>query len=237
MDIGTIETIDEVEEPKKRRTGTFGGPGSPGGSGGGGGYDGGDGDDPGELAQAFNAQKSRVFTFFLLIAILMTFGGVIAAYIVIQANKVAEWRPFDLPLQVWISTLIIIASSFTYELAKRELVLNRHLAAKRWLIATTALGAGFISSQLLVWLYLVRHGYYMGGNPYAGFFYVLTALHAAHVLGGVIALGSILLRSWLPAIREEAVYQRVALARVVGWYWHFMGALWLVLFVLLGFWK
>jgi cytochrome c oxidase subunit 3 len=167
----------------------------------------------------------------------MTFGGLIAAYVVIQANKVAEWRPFDLPIQVWISTALIIASSITYEIAKRAIDRNQHGAAKRWLIVTTVLGAAFISSQVLAWIELTRRGLYMSGNPYAGFFYVLTAIHAVHVVGGIGALGSILLRSWLPAVTEEGIAQRRSLAQVVGWYWHFMGGLWLVLFVLLGFWK
>ena len=238
MEVGTIETLDEIEEPKKRRGGIVGGPG-PGGNGGG--YDGGGGDGPDEggdsRIQPFNSQKSRVFTFFLLIAIMMTFGGLIAAYVVIQANKVAEWRPFDLPIQVWISTVIIIASSVTYEIAKRALAGNAHEAAKKWLIVTTALGAAFVSSQLLVWIELTRRGLYMRGNPYAGFFYVLTAIHAVHVIGGICALGSILLRSWVPTENEESIKQRIALSQVVGWYWHFMGVLWLVIFILLGFWK
>lgn len=236
MDIGTIETLDDVEEPKKRRGTTIGGPGPGGGDNGGGGGDGPDDRDTDET-QPFNSQKSRVFTFFLLIAILMTFGGLIAAYVVIQANRVAEWRPFELPLPVWISTAIIIASSVTYEFAKRAIAQNSHAAAKKWLIVTTALGAAFISSQSLAWLELTRRGLYMRGNPYAGFFYVLTAIHAVHVIGGICALGSILLRSWLPTASDEAIAQRTALSQVVGWYWHFMGGLWLVIFVLLGFWK
>ena len=237
MDVGTIETLEEIEEPKKRRGGIVGGPG-PGGNGGG--HDGGgDGPDDGgdSRIQPFNSQKSRVFTFFLLIAIMMTFGGLIAAYVVIQANKVAEWRPFDLPIQVWISTAIIIASSVTYEMAKRAIARNFHPVAKKWLIVTTALGAAFVSSQLLAWVELTRRGLYMRGNPYAGFFYVLTAIHAVHVVGGICALGSILLRSWQPTANDESIRQRIALSQVVGWYWHFMGVLWLVLFVLLGFWK
>ena len=105
------------------------------------------------------------------------------------------------------------------------------------LIATTVLGAAFISSQILVWLAMVNRGLYMSGNPYAGFFYILTAAHAIHVLGGIIALGAILLRTWNEtAYRPEIVYRR-NLARSVGWYWHFMGALWILLFVMLGFWR
>ncbi len=185
----------------------------------------------------FNSQKPRILTFFLLLAILMTFGGLIAAYVVIATNNVAEWRPFDLPIQVWISTIIIMISSATYHFAKRATNRNNQRSAKIWLIATTVLGAAFISSQILSWLVLTNRGLYMGGNPYAGFFYVLTAVHAVHVVGGIIALGSILLSSWLPTNNVQAIMKRRALAQVVGWYWHFMGGLWLVLFVLLGFWK
>ena len=60
------------------------------------------------------------------------------------------------------------------------------------LTATAVLGAAFISSQLLAWLELSERGLYFAGNPYAGFFYILTAVHALHVLGGVIALGLLL---------------------------------------------
>ena len=77
----------------------------------------------------------------------------------------------------------------------------------------------------------------MQGNPYVGFFYLLTAVHAVHVLGGITALSAILLRSWYPTSNEVAIRRRIGLAQVVGWYWHFMGLLWIVLFVLLGFWK
>ena len=167
----------------------------------------------------------------------MTFGGMLGAYIVISTNETAEWRPFDLPFQTWISTAIIIASSITYHFAQSAIFEGLHNRARKMLIATAALGGTFIASQLLVWLALVNRGFYMRGNPYAGFFYILTAVHAIHVLGGIVALGAILLRSWNETeYGPELVYRR-NLARSVGWYWHFMGGLWIVLFVMLGFWK
>jgi len=238
MEVGTAELIDEIEEPKKRRTGLSGGSGlGPGG----GGNNGGGGGDPNDGARhethKFNAQKPRILTLFLLLAILMTFGGLIAAYIVLDANGAAEWRPFDLPPQVWLSTIIIIASSITYLVAQRATERQDQATAKRWLIVTTVLGAAFISSQILAWIALTQRGLYVSGNPYAGFFYILTGVHAVHVLGGVMALGSILLRSWQATSDPYSINRRIALAQVVGWYWHFMGGLWLVLFVLLGFWK
>jgi cytochrome c oxidase subunit 3 len=237
MEVGTAETINDIEEPKKRRSGLSSGSnfGSGGGNNGGGGDN--SNDDAWNEALPFNSQKSRILTFFLLLAILMTFGGLIAAYVVIATNGVPEWKPFTLPKQIWLSTAIILISSVTYSLAKTAIERNNHKQAKSWLIVTTVLGAAFLSSQILAWIELTHRGFYMGGNPYAGFFYVLTAVHAVHVLGGITALGSILLRSWLPTLDAGAIIKRTALAQVVGWYWHFMGGLWLVLFVLLGFWK
>lgn len=245
MDIGTVETLntpEEEQEKKKSRTRLTSGSGPSGKGGGNNGGGGGGGDRPNEepeeeTRQQFIPQKSRLITGFLLVAVLMTFAGLIAAYVVISTNGVVEWQPFNLPVFVWISTIIILVSSITYHLAKVAIEKNEQDAARRWLIITTVLGATFISSQLMAWLALVQRGLYLYSNPYAGFFYVLTGLHAIHVLGGIIALGSIFLRAWMHSADEEELLRRRTMANVVGWYWHFMGALWLVLFVLLGFWR
>lgn len=180
--------------------------------------------------------KSRVVTWFLLVIVLMTFGGLIGAYVVIATNNVLEWRPFALPTAVWVSTILILLSSITYHLAKTAVDASRQGDARKWFIATTVLGAMFISSQLIAWFALSTSGILVYGNPYAGFFYILTGVHAVHVLGGIVALGAVLLRSWNDTSAAKEVEYRRNLARSVGWYWHFMGVLWLVLFVLLGFW-
>lgn len=242
MKVGTAEPIIDKKEPRKRRLPISGGkPGKGNGNNGGGSDDGGDDSyrnrndlrDPDPVAP----DKAKVLTWFLLLVVLMTFGGLIGAYIVVSTNKAAEWNPFDLPVQVWMSTFLILVSSITYHIAKKAVDGRMHDRAKNWLIVTTVLGAAFISSQLLAWLALVGRGLYMQGNPYAGFFYILTAVHAVHVLGGIIALGSILLRNWHETQNNAELQYRRNLARSVGWYWHFMGALWIVLFMLLGFWK
>jgi cytochrome c oxidase subunit 3 len=74
-------------------------------------------------------------------------------------------------------------------------------------------------------------------NPYAGFFYILTAVHAVHVIGGIAALGYILLRTWRATSSDEELTKRQQISNSVGWYWHFMDGLWIFLFLLLGFWK
>lgn len=240
MKVGTAEPVKKSPSVRVRVGSTFfGGRNDGGGPNGGGDDPGGDGPHPEALndSAGTNPDKAKVVTWFLLLIVLMTFGGMIGAYVVIATNGAAEWRPFELPVQVWVSTFFIIASSVTYELARRSVYADQDGRARKFLIATTALGAAFISSQILVWLALVNRGFYMRGHPYAGFFYILTAVHAVHVAGGIIALGSVLLRTWRPSSQDTEIIYRRNLARSVGWYWHFMGGLWIVLLILLGFWK
>ena len=133
MDVGTAEIIDEIEPIKRLRPGRLGESGS-GGNGGGRnpGGSGGDGPDDESRAdiQPFVPEKSRILTAFLLLVVMMTFGGLMAAYVVIATNNAAEWRPFDLPVQLWISTALIFFSSLVYHLGKNAVDRN---GARRWL--------------------------------------------------------------------------------------------------------
>lgn len=249
MQIGTADIDVDDAKPRKRglsRSSSVTGQGSRGSGGNGndgnsgGGGSGGGGDSPRYDDAAhddINRDKSRVISWFLLLVVLMTFGGLIGAYIVIATNGAIEWQPFSLPVQVWISTAVIILSSVTYEIYRRSVEQQDLMRSRRFLVATTSLGGVFIASQLIAWIELVNRGLYMRGNPYAGFFYILTAAHAIHVMGGMVALGAVLRRSWYPAVNDTEHEYRANVARAVGWYWHLMGGLWIVLFLLLGFWK
>lgn len=245
MEVGTAKPILEPEKKRKRRISFSDGFGNKGsgnsGGGDGGGDDGGDNNKSNQQdfrdIEQYPSNKARIFTIFLLLVVLMTFGGLIGAYVVIASNNALEWKPFSLPIQVWISTAIILASSISYHISRNALFQHDQQKSKKWLMITTVLGATFISSQILSWLALVNRGVYLQSNPYAGFFYILTAVHAVHVLGGICALGAIVLRTWEKTYADEELEQRKNLANVVGWYWHTMDGLWIVLFLLLGFWK
>ena len=244
MKIGTVETIEEKEKKRKIRSSFSGGSSSNGGNrnrgGGGGGSDGSDDKNKNDFYDETESkpnEKFRLGMWFLLLVVLMTFGGLIGAYIVIATNKELEWKPFALPFQVWVSTVLIFASSVTYQISKNALFAENQTKSKKWLLATTVLGGMFISSQILAWFDLVQRGVYMASNPYAGFFYILTAVHALHVLGGILVLGYILLMTWNQTFSGEELEKRQAVSNAVGLYWHFMDGLWIVLFVLLGFWK
>lgn len=242
MKVGTVETNVETKEERKFRSGLSSGFGSNGGKkNGGGGSNGGDNNNPNndsfEEAEVYSSNKFRIAMWFLLLVVMMTFGGLIGAYIVISTNGVLEWKPFNLPIQVWISTNLILASSIAYTVAQKALNNGNQQKAKTWLLTTTVFGGMFIASQILAWFELVREGVYLQSNPYAGFFYILTGVHALHVIGGIIALGYIVLRTWGETNAAEELEKRRTITNAVGWYWHFMDALWIVLVLLLGFWK
>lgn len=248
MKVGTIETNIQDEKKKKLSSSLSSGTGSNGGNknrgGGGGGSGGGDNGDNNkpendyiEETESNSSNKLRILMWFLLLVVLMTFGGLISAYVVISTNGVLEWQPFALPFPVWVSTFLILSSSVTYKIAQSALNGGNQQKAKTWFLATTVFGGMFIASQLLAWFELVLRGVYVQSNPYAGFFYILTAVHAVHVIGGIIALGAIVLRTWETTSSDLELTKRQQLSNAVAWYWHFMDGLWVVLFLLLGFWK
>lgn len=245
LKVGTAETIVEKKEKLKKTAGFSGGSnngkrnsGGNDGSGGNGG-NGGDNNNNDYLGdtERYSSDKYRIGMWFLLLVVLMTFGGLIGTYIVLATNNALEWQPFNLPTQVWISTFLILSSSITFSIAQKALNSENQSKAKKWFLTTTVLGAIFIASQILSWAELVSRGVYVASNPYAGFFYILTAVHALHVVGGICALGYIVLRTWNLTAFEPELKKRQSVTTVVGWYWHFMDGLWILLFSLLGFWK
>jgi cytochrome c oxidase subunit 3 len=219
--------------------GASGGNRNRGGGGGNGGNNGGDNqkDDFTEQSEPYSSNKLRIAMWFTLLVVLMTFGGLIGAYIVVATNGSMEWKPFDLPIQIWISTFLILASSLTFKIAQGAINADKQEKAKIWLLATTAFGGMFIASQILAWFELVRRGVYLESNPYAGFFYLLTAVHAVHVFAGIAALGYVVLRTWDKSNFDLEIIKRRQIANAVGWFWHCLDGLWIILFLLLGFWK
>src|SRR5205085_10644710 len=97
---------------------------------------------------------------------------------------------------------------------------------------TVMLGLAFLASQLMAWRQLVAQGIYVSSNPHSSFFYVLTGAHALHLLGGILGLDYLLLRSRRRLSEEHGEEKRLAIVSSVALYWHFMGGLWIYLFLL-----
>ncbi len=183
-----------------------------------------------------SAARYRIGMWVALAAIVMMFTALTSAYIV-RAASANDWRPIAMPRILLLSTVLIVLSSATLETAKRKLKAAFESSYKRWLLLTTVLGVAFVVSQLLAWQQLVRQGVYVSSNPHSSFFYLLTATHGVHLLGGLLALVYLLVRTRQSDVDEKAQAKRHASADAVTLYWHFMDGLWIYLFVLLFFWK
>ncbi|MGB7925520.1 MAG: cytochrome c oxidase subunit 3 [Pyrinomonadaceae bacterium] len=173
-----------------------------------------------------------------LSGILMLFTALTSAYIV-RAGLSDDWRPLMMPRVLWLSTALILASSASFEVARRCLKRGSEQAYRYWLLATVVLGVSFLGSQLLAWRQMVAGGIYIATNPHSSFFYALTGTHGLHLLAGILALDYLLLRAWRPRplSRSAALTKRQTAADVVAIYWHFMGGLWVYLFLLLFVWR
>lgn len=183
-----------------------------------------------------SADRYRIGMWVALAAILMMFTALTSAYIV-RAAASNDWRPIAMPTVLLLSTGLLVTSSVTIELARRKLKAALESSYRGWLLLTTALGLAFLVSQLLAWRQLVRQGVYVASNPHSSFFYLLTGTHGVHLLGGLVALIYLLLRTRKANERDADPAKRSAAAGAVTLYWHFMDVLWIYLFLLLFFWR
>ncbi len=160
-------------------------------------------------------------------AILMFFMALVSAFIVRQGLS-SDWRAFPLPPILWVNTAILLASSFTIEASRRKLAHGDRQGFRHWWFTTTALGLLFVAGQLVAWRQLVHAGVYLASNPSSSFFYVLTAAHGIHLVGGIVALIAIAYWNW-----DHARVARSTATQMAAVYWHFLDGLWIFLFLLL----
>lgn len=179
-----------------------------------------------------SANRYRIGMWVGLASILMMFTALSSAYIVRAASS-SDWQPLTMPRILLLSTALILVSSVTLETARRKLKDAATRAYKPWLLLTMLLGLGFLGSQFLAWRELVRQGVYVASNPHSSFFYLLTATHGVHLLGGLTALAYLSIRSRASQDNQLALTKAQAGADAVTLYWHFMDFLWIYLFVLL----
>lgn len=180
--------------------------------------------------------RYRIGMWIAMAAILMMFTSLTSAYIVRAASS-NDWAPIPMPRILLLSTALIIISSASIEIARRKLKAALEDSYGRWLMLTTALGVGFLASQLIAWRQLVGRGVYVTSTPHSSFFYLLTATHGVHLMGGLLALVYLVVRSKKLYANVQTQTRRQAAADAVTLYWHFMDGLWIYLFLLLFFWR
>ncbi len=189
-----------------------------------------------KLVPATLGSRYRVGVWVLIAGVAMFFTALSSAYIV-RAASATDWRPIALPRILWLSTILILISSGTLEAARRALkqLLDRRYVG--WLVVTAFLGIAFLLSQWLAWLQLAQQGVFLKSNPHSSFFYLLTATHGLHLVGGLLGLLYLLVRTRQQPHDEVGRAKRWGRTDAVGIYWHFMDGLWIYLFLLLFLWR
>lgn len=190
---------------------------------------------------------ARLGLWVFLATVAMLFAAFASAYLVRMAS--GSWVAISLPAVLWATTAILVASSAALEIARLRL----GSTGARWIAVTLVLGLLFLAGQAAAWRSLQGAGVFLPTSPHAAFLYVFTALHGAHLAGGLIWLGAVLRATarWEGSTRSRAtrrlgILDRSSLRSGAGdvervvdrvsrcaTYWHFMGGLWVFLFAVL----
>lgn len=160
----------------------------------------------------------------------MMFGALFFMYFGLRSRSVV-WPPPGAPtLPVALpaaNTIVLLASSGCLGAGVRALARGDRKVLPRWLVATIVLGGAFLGLQFLVWRDVWNAGLLPSSNTYGSIFFGFTALHAAHVLAGLLVLLVVLVRSLLGRYTEHNVVR----VRVCAMFWHFIDVVWVLMFV------
>ncbi len=174
---------------------------------------------------AMNPKKFAMWLF--MASVVMVFAALTSAYIVRQAE--GNWVYFELPQLFTLSTVIILASSVTMQWAYWSAKKDNLETVKIMVTITTVLGLAFLVLQFEGWKALVNNSIFLVGNPSGSFIYVITGLHGLHIVSAIIFLLIVLVASFRLNVHAKNLL-RIELCVT---YWHFLGALWLYLYVFL----
>ena len=152
------------------------------------------------------------------------FGLFIAAYFIRMGY--ADWRPIPVPVLLWLNTVILIAGSIFMQWSVVSARRDRREAMRLGLYLGGGCAIVFLVGQWLAWRQLGELGYFIDSNPSNGFFYMLTAVHGIHLVGGLVA--------WVRAVIRTQKTSDTGRIRMIlelcATYWHFLLLVWLVLF-------
>jgi cytochrome c oxidase subunit III len=213
-----------------------------------------EGDDFGLPFFDVRLRRARLGLVVGLTGIAMIFISFSSAYIVRQGLPTLDprtnvllhdWFPVPLPRLLLINTAVLLISSFTMELARRQAARKAALAQIAsvpgvsvddkgeisWLALTGVLGFSFLIGQWMVWRELAASGFYIASSPSSSFTYLLTGMHGVHLFGGVVAL----LTAGTASLVGRPADSQAIVVDVTGWYWHFMALLWVYILCLLEF--
>lgn len=176
-------------------------------------------------------RASLLGLYLLLVSSSMVFLALLAVFIM-RRIIAADWISMPKPRILWWNTGILLASSAGLEMARRRLRSSDRVGFNWWWTAATALGILFLLGQGLAWRQLRNSGLFIASNPSTSFFYILTATHAAHVLGAVSAV----LYVDVEALRFTLGPAKRTVIDASAIFWHFLDGMWLCLMALFYIW-
>jgi len=164
----------------------------------------------------------------LIVASVMLFAGFTSAYIVRRGE--GNWEVFDLPSLFLVNTIIAVVSSLFMQLAYIAAKKNNNATLKIFLTTTTLLGLAFCLGQFYAYKELVANNVFFAfSNPSNSFVYVISGLHLAHVVGGLVFLMILLVQALMNKLGKNGLLY----LNMCTTYWHFIGALWIYLYLFL----
>ncbi len=164
----------------------------------------------------------------LLATVAMLFAAFTAAILVRRTGT--DWTRVTLPSIVWANTVLLIGSTIAIELARASARRDAQQRLIHWLTTGSVIGVIFLVGQIAAWRSLAAQGVFLPSNPHAAFFYMLSAVHGLHMVGGLGAL------TWTSQRARRGVYtpHKHAGLTHAAIFWHFMGGVWIYLLVLLS---
>lgn len=183
---------------------------------------------PDKLPTFFTAPRVGLMVF--LAAVSSLFALTVSVYHM-RMDISGDWLAVPVPAVMWFNTAILIAGSAALHWAWRAVGSGNTRALKLGLGIGGLCTIAFVLGQYMAWRELYAGGYYLTANPANSFFYMVTALHAAHLIGGLVVWALTTIRAWR-GTHARKVQTSVELCTV---YWHYLLALWAVLFGLLLF--
>ena len=174
---------------------------------------------------AMHPMKFALWLF--IVSILMIFASLTSAYIVRQSE--GNWSLYELPTSFLWNTITLLLSSVTMQLAYNAAKKDDLGKVKLFMVATALLSVGFLVGQFLSWGDLVAIDVYFVGNPSGSFLYVLTGVHAFHLITGVVFILIMLISAYKFKVHSKNMVKM----EMCTTYWHFLDGLWLYLYIFL----
>ena len=179
------------------------------------------------VEQPISMHPKKFALWLFMVTVVMLFAAWTSAYIVRQAE--GNWLEYDLPGIFWVTSGIVVLSSvflqWSYYSAKKDNLTNLRIG----MVITVILGLAFLVGQWYSWVALVDREVFFVGNPAGSFLYVITGMHALHLISGLLFLIIVLISTFRLKVHSRSL----TTLEMATTYWHFLGGLWLYLFMFL----